>query len=127
MFVCLFVLPNAASWRSMMKETISVYRIVLTCDRFSEFLTQWNERCCGKKILTGCVDKSYKKLGNPLTNYTPFRRGKLFLKVFCTTTVSINMADGIQEIDSNLIETNYNNIVYSFDELNLKKDILRGK
>ncbi|KAH3680834.1 hypothetical protein WICMUC_000102 [Wickerhamomyces mucosus] len=36
------------------------------------------------------------------------------------------MSEGITEIDSNLIETNYNNIVYTFDELNLKKDILRG-
>lgn len=36
------------------------------------------------------------------------------------------MADGIQEIDSNLIESNYDNVVYSFDDLNLKKEIVRG-
>lgn len=35
-------------------------------------------------------------------------------------------SDGITEIDSNLIESNYDNVVYSFDDLNLKKDILRG-
>lgn len=36
------------------------------------------------------------------------------------------MADGITEIDANLIETNYDKVVYSFDDLNLKKEILRG-
>ncbi|KAL7665932.1 ATP-dependent RNA helicase eIF4A [[Candida] zeylanoides] len=36
------------------------------------------------------------------------------------------MADGIQEIDSGLIETNYDNVVYSFDDLNLKPAIVRG-
>jgi len=35
-------------------------------------------------------------------------------------------SDGITEIDTNLIESNYDNVVYSFDDLNLKKDILRG-
>ncbi|CDR37446.1 CYFA0S01e10726g1_1 [Cyberlindnera fabianii] len=35
-------------------------------------------------------------------------------------------SDGITEIDSNLIESNYDNVVYSFDDLNLKKEILRG-
>ncbi|ODQ79805.1 hypothetical protein BABINDRAFT_62083 [Babjeviella inositovora NRRL Y-12698] len=36
------------------------------------------------------------------------------------------MSEGITEIDSNLIETNYDNVVYSFDDLNLKPEILRG-
>lgn len=35
-------------------------------------------------------------------------------------------SDGITEVDSNLIETNYDNVVYSFDDLNLKEPILRG-
>lgn len=36
------------------------------------------------------------------------------------------MAEGITEIDSNLIESNYDNVVYSFDDLNLKTEIVRG-
>jgi translation initiation factor 4A len=39
---------------------------------------------------------------------------------------NIMASDGITEIDTNLIETNYDNVVYSFDDLNLKKEILRG-
>ncbi|ODV96619.1 hypothetical protein PACTADRAFT_54479 [Pachysolen tannophilus NRRL Y-2460] len=35
-------------------------------------------------------------------------------------------SEGITEIDSNLIETNYDNVVFSFDDLNLKPEILRG-
>ncbi|ONH69551.1 ATP-dependent RNA helicase eIF4A, partial [Cyberlindnera fabianii] len=41
-------------------------------------------------------------------------------------TKSKMASDGITEIDSNLIESNYDNVVYSFDDLNLKKEILRG-
>ncbi len=37
------------------------------------------------------------------------------------------MSGGIEEVDSNLIETNYDHVVYSFDDLNLKPNILRGK
>lgn len=37
------------------------------------------------------------------------------------------MSDGITEIDANLIETNYDNVVYSFDDLKLKQEILRGE
>lgn len=41
---------------------------------------------------------------------------------------NFNMAsDGITEVDANLIETNYDNVVYSFDDLNLKRAILRGE
>ncbi|KAK6465550.1 hypothetical protein DFJ63DRAFT_24625 [Scheffersomyces coipomensis] len=36
------------------------------------------------------------------------------------------MSEGITEIDSNLIETNYDNVVYKFDDLNLKPAIVRG-
>ncbi|CCE86297.1 Piso0_004780 [Millerozyma farinosa CBS 7064] len=36
------------------------------------------------------------------------------------------MSQGITEIDSGLIETNYDNVVYSFDDLNLKPNIVRG-
>lgn len=36
------------------------------------------------------------------------------------------MSEGITEIDSGLIETNYDNVVYSFDDLNLKPAIVRG-
>lgn len=36
------------------------------------------------------------------------------------------MSDGITEIESGLIETNYDNIVYKFDDLNLKPEIVRG-
>ncbi|GMM36756.1 translation initiation factor eIF4A [Saccharomycopsis crataegensis] len=36
------------------------------------------------------------------------------------------MSEGITEVDTNLIETNYDNVVYSFEELNLKPEILRG-
>lgn len=35
-------------------------------------------------------------------------------------------SNGITEVDSGLIETNYDNVVYSFDELNLKPNIVRG-
>ncbi|EAZ63353.1 Eukaryotic initiation factor 4A (eIF4A) (eIF-4A) [Scheffersomyces stipitis CBS 6054] len=35
-------------------------------------------------------------------------------------------SDGIKEIDSDLIETNYDNVVYKFDDLNLKPNIVRG-
>jgi translation initiation factor 4A len=34
--------------------------------------------------------------------------------------------EGITEIDSGLIETNYDNVVYKFDDLNLKPSIVRG-
>merc|ERR1712227_357976 len=38
-----------------------------------------------------------------------------------------NMAsNGITEIDSGLIESNYDNVVHSFDDLNLKPNIVRG-
>lgn len=33
---------------------------------------------------------------------------------------------GITEVDTNLIESNYDNVVYSFDDLNLKQEIVRG-
>ncbi|WPK24931.1 hypothetical protein PUMCH_002230 [Australozyma saopauloensis] len=33
---------------------------------------------------------------------------------------------GITEVDANLIETNYDNVVYSFDDMNLKPEIVRG-
>lgn len=33
---------------------------------------------------------------------------------------------GITEVDTNLIESNYDNVVYSFDDLNLKPEIVRG-
>lgn len=33
---------------------------------------------------------------------------------------------GITEVDANLIESNYDNVVYSFDDLNLKPEIVRG-
>lgn len=36
------------------------------------------------------------------------------------------MSNGITEVDSGLIETNYDNVVYSFDDLNLKPNIVRG-
>ncbi|KAG7812134.1 hypothetical protein KL921_001366 [Ogataea angusta] len=36
-------------------------------------------------------------------------------------------SENIQEVDSNLIESNYDNVVYTFDELNLKPEIIRGK
>lgn len=36
------------------------------------------------------------------------------------------MSEGITEIDSGLIETNYDNVVYKFDDLNLKPSIVRG-
>ena len=35
-------------------------------------------------------------------------------------------SEGITEIDSGLIETNYDNVVYKFDDLNLKPNIVRG-
>lgn len=35
-------------------------------------------------------------------------------------------SNGITEVDSGLIETNYDNVVYTFDELNLKPNIVRG-
>jgi len=35
-------------------------------------------------------------------------------------------SEGIKEIDSGLIETNYDNVVYKFDDLNLKPNIVRG-
>ncbi|KAG7662418.1 TIF1 [[Candida] subhashii] len=35
-------------------------------------------------------------------------------------------SEGITEIDSNLIESNYDNVVYKFDDLNLKPNIVRG-
>lgn len=35
-------------------------------------------------------------------------------------------SEGITEIDSNLIESNYDNVVYQFDDLNLKPNIVRG-
>ncbi|KAG7195568.1 translation initiation factor eIF4A [Scheffersomyces spartinae] len=35
-------------------------------------------------------------------------------------------SEGITEIDAGLIESNYDNIVYSFDDLNLKPSIVRG-
>ncbi|ESW99807.1 ATP-dependent RNA helicase eIF4A [Ogataea parapolymorpha DL-1] len=35
-------------------------------------------------------------------------------------------SENIQEVDSNLIESNYDNVVYTFDELNLKPEIIRG-
>ncbi|CUM47688.1 ATP-dependent RNA helicase eIF4A [Debaryomyces fabryi] len=35
-------------------------------------------------------------------------------------------SEGITEIDSGLIETNYDNVVYTFDDLNLKPNIVRG-
>ncbi|CDK24359.1 unnamed protein product [Kuraishia capsulata CBS 1993] len=35
-------------------------------------------------------------------------------------------SDGITEVDSSLIETNYDNVVSTFDEMNLKPEILRG-
>ncbi|KAK6201340.1 putative eukaryotic initiation factor 4A [Scheffersomyces amazonensis] len=35
-------------------------------------------------------------------------------------------SEGITEIDTNLIETNYDNVVYKFDDLNLKQNIVRG-
>ncbi|KAH3662288.1 hypothetical protein OGAPHI_005538 [Ogataea philodendri] len=35
-------------------------------------------------------------------------------------------SDSIQEVDSNLIQSNYDNVVYTFDELNLKPEIIRG-
>lgn len=36
------------------------------------------------------------------------------------------MSQGITEVDTGLIETNYDNVVYSFDDLNLKESIVRG-
>ncbi|CAH6722424.1 ATP-dependent RNA helicase eIF4A [[Candida] jaroonii] len=36
------------------------------------------------------------------------------------------MSGGITEVDAGLIETNYDNVVYSFDDLNLKEKIVRG-
>jgi translation initiation factor 4A len=36
------------------------------------------------------------------------------------------MSEGITEIDAGLIETNYDNVVYKFDDLNLKPAIVRG-
>lgn len=36
------------------------------------------------------------------------------------------MSNGITEVDANLIESNYDNVVYSFDDLNLKSQIVRG-
>lgn len=36
------------------------------------------------------------------------------------------MSNGIQEVDANLIETNYDNVIYKFDDLNLKPEIERG-
>lgn len=36
------------------------------------------------------------------------------------------MSEGITEIDSNTIETNYDHVVYKFDDLNLKPNIVRG-
>lgn len=36
------------------------------------------------------------------------------------------MSNGITEVDANLIESNYDNVVYSFDDLNLKSEIVRG-
>ncbi|KAF8001369.1 hypothetical protein OXX80_000960 [Metschnikowia pulcherrima] len=36
------------------------------------------------------------------------------------------MSNGITEVDANLIESNYDNVVYSFDDLNLKPEIVRG-
>lgn len=33
---------------------------------------------------------------------------------------------GITEVDSGLIETNYDNVIYTFDDLNLKEEIVRG-
>lgn len=33
---------------------------------------------------------------------------------------------GITEVDANLIESNYDNVVYTFDDLNLKPEIVRG-
>ncbi|KAK7682948.1 translation initiation factor eIF4A [Cerrena zonata] len=35
-------------------------------------------------------------------------------------------SNGITEVDSGLIESNYDNVVYSFDDLNLKPNIVRG-
>lgn len=35
-------------------------------------------------------------------------------------------SEGITEIDSGLIESNYDNVVYKFDDLNLKPNIVRG-
>ncbi|RLV92692.1 ATP-dependent RNA helicase eIF4A [Spathaspora sp. JA1] len=35
-------------------------------------------------------------------------------------------SEGITEIDAGLIETNYDNVVYKFDDLNLKPNIVRG-
>lgn len=35
-------------------------------------------------------------------------------------------SEGITDIDSGLIETNYDNVVYTFDDLNLKPNIIRG-
>ncbi|KAI3405350.1 TIF1 [Candida oxycetoniae] len=35
-------------------------------------------------------------------------------------------SEGITEIDSGLIESNYDNVVYKFDDLNLKPSIVRG-
>lgn len=35
-------------------------------------------------------------------------------------------SNGITDVDSGLIETNYDNVVYTFDELNLKPNIVRG-
>lgn len=36
------------------------------------------------------------------------------------------MSEGITEIDEHLIESNYDNVVYKFDDLNLKEEIVRG-
>ena len=36
------------------------------------------------------------------------------------------MSQEFNEIDANTIETNYDNVVYSFDDLNLKPNIVRG-
>lgn len=36
------------------------------------------------------------------------------------------MSNGITEVDANLIESNYDNVVYTFDDLNLKSEIVRG-
>ncbi|OBA24272.1 eukaryotic initiation factor 4A [Metschnikowia bicuspidata var. bicuspidata NRRL YB-4993] len=36
------------------------------------------------------------------------------------------MSNGITEVDANLIESNYDNVVYNFDDLNLKPEIVRG-
>lgn len=93
---------------------------------FKDFFPPWNSVESGP-----CFCRSDGSL--PAWDHRVTRRGRGKKKFLDTPRNSTHhqppltiMATGITEVDTNLIESNYDNVVYSFDELNLKPEIVRG-